>query len=116
MPDDTIEQPKETCGLMIIMEGEVSTTINLFAKKEEVISKIQNYIEAQINVQIQFDTGWAGDSLRIYWILLQLNTETVMFHSSVAFGQTTSNYIPLHQFKSILCSGSLEKSKSGANY
>ena len=61
MPDETIEQPKESCGLMLVMEGGVSTTVNLFATKEEVISKIQNYISAKIDGLIQFETANADE-------------------------------------------------------
>ena len=55
--DEMIEQPKETCGLMLVMEGGVSTTINLFTTKKEVISKIQNHISSQIDGLIEFETA-----------------------------------------------------------
>ena len=55
--DETIEQPQETCGLMIVMEGGVTTTVNLFTTKEEVISKIQNYISDELNGLIEFKTA-----------------------------------------------------------
>ena len=57
MPEDKLEQPVETCGLLITYEGGVAVKINLKATKEEVIQKIQNWLSADIKTLIQFETS-----------------------------------------------------------
>lgn len=57
MPDEKLEKPKETCGLMLVFKGGVSTQVNLSVKKGEVISKIQDFISAGIQGLVQFNTA-----------------------------------------------------------
>lgn len=46
-PDDTIEQPKETCGLMLTLEGGIGVKVNLKHTREEVIKKIQDHLTSK---------------------------------------------------------------------
>jgi len=57
MTDEKLERPEETCGLLITFEGGVGVKINLKAKKEEVVEKIQNWLSSDINTLIQFNTA-----------------------------------------------------------
>ena len=57
MPDETLEKPKESCGLMLTLEGGVGVKINLRVTKEEVIKKIQDRLSANINTLVQFNTA-----------------------------------------------------------
>ena len=57
MTDETIEQPKETCGLMLFLEGGIQTTINLFATRDEVVEKIQTYLDEKERGLIEFNTA-----------------------------------------------------------
>ena len=55
--DETIEQPKETCGLMLFLEGGIQTTINLFATRDEVVEKIQIYLRDGVDDLVEFKTA-----------------------------------------------------------
>ncbi len=57
MPNETIEQPKENCGLMLVLEGGVSTTINIAATRQEVVDKIQDGFFSDLHSLIQFKTA-----------------------------------------------------------
>lgn len=52
-----LEQPKETCGLMLVFKGGVSTQVNLAATKQEVIDIIQDNIIHNLDGLIQFKTS-----------------------------------------------------------
>ena len=54
--EEKLEQPTETCGLMLTYEGGVGVKVNLKATKEEVINAIQNWLSSDINTLIQFET------------------------------------------------------------
>ena len=56
MTDETIEQPKETCGLMVTYEGGVGVKVNLKATQKEVIDKIQNWLSSNVKTLIKFET------------------------------------------------------------
>lgn len=57
MPNEELEKPKETCGLILTFEGGVGVKINLKATKEEVIDAIQNRLSAKKDGLIQFQTS-----------------------------------------------------------
>lgn len=64
MTDEKLEQPKENCGLMLVLEGGVSTTINLAATRKEVLDKIRDgftsksrWLKRNRNTLIQFKTA-----------------------------------------------------------
>ena len=57
MPEEKLEQPEETCGLLITYEGGVGVKVNLRAKQEEVIDKIQNWLSSEVKTLIQFETS-----------------------------------------------------------
>ena len=55
--DETIEQPRESCGLMVTYEGGVGVKVNLKATREEVIEKIQNWLSSDVKTLIRFETS-----------------------------------------------------------
>ena len=44
MEERELEQPTETCGLMMTFEGGIAVKVNLRSTKQKVIEKIQNHL------------------------------------------------------------------------
>ncbi|KKL17062.1 hypothetical protein LCGC14_2489330 [marine sediment metagenome] len=55
--EEKLEQPTETCGLMLTFEGGIAVKINLKATKEEVVETIQRSLSAGCQDLIQFETA-----------------------------------------------------------
>ncbi len=55
---EKIEEPKEICGFMAAMEYGVAQKVNLYATREEVIEKIQDFrSNPDVNTMIEFRTA-----------------------------------------------------------
>ena len=57
MPDETIEQPKEACGLMVTLEGGIGITTNLKATRQRVIEKIQTHLSKGLANLVELETA-----------------------------------------------------------
>ena len=55
--EDKLEQPKETCGLMLTFKGGVGVKVNLKATKKEVIEKIQESLAVGRTDLVQLETA-----------------------------------------------------------
>ncbi len=55
--DEKLEQPVETCGLMLTFEGGVGVKVNLKATKQRVIEKIQDHLSKGRANLVQFETA-----------------------------------------------------------
>ena len=60
-PTRPLEQAKETCGVMLVMEGGVSTTANISETKERVIEAIQKHLENNDTGLLSFITANPDD-------------------------------------------------------
>lgn len=52
-----LETAQESCGLMLVLEGSVQTTINLRATKEEVMDAIQDHLSVGRTDLLKFRTA-----------------------------------------------------------
>ena len=57
MEERELEQPTETCGLMMTFEGGIAVKVNLRSTKQKVIEKIQNHLSKGLQNLIQFETA-----------------------------------------------------------
>ncbi len=57
MSDEKLEQPVETCGLMLTFEGGVAVKVNLKSTRQRVIEKIQDHLSKGRENLIQFETA-----------------------------------------------------------
>jgi len=55
-----LEKATESCGLMLVLEGSVQTTINLHATKEEVMNQIQEHLAIGRTDLLKFKTAEEG--------------------------------------------------------
>ncbi len=55
--DKKLEQPKETCGLMVTLEGGIGVTVNLKATRQRVIEKIQTHLSKGLVNLVEFETA-----------------------------------------------------------
>lgn len=60
MPD--LEKATESCGMMIVMEGSVSTKINLRATKEEVMDAIEEHLSHGRVDLLKFQTAQTDEN------------------------------------------------------
>jgi len=51
-----LEKATESCGMMVVLEGSVSTKINLRATKEEVMDAVQAHLLSGSNELLRFQT------------------------------------------------------------
>ena len=57
MPEDKLTQPKETCGLMVTLEGGIGVTVNLKTTRQRVIEKIQTHLSKGLVNLVEFETA-----------------------------------------------------------
>ncbi|KKM95799.1 hypothetical protein LCGC14_1184600 [marine sediment metagenome] len=54
---EKLEQPKETCGLMVTLEGGIGVTINLKTTRQRVIEKIQHHLSKGLTNLVELETA-----------------------------------------------------------
>jgi hypothetical protein len=54
--DEKLEQPTETCGLVLTFVGGIGVKVNLKSTKQRVIEKIQDHLSKGRQNLIQFET------------------------------------------------------------
>lgn len=55
--EDKLEQPEETCGLMVTLEGGIGITVNLKATRQRVIEKIQTHLAKGLANLVELETA-----------------------------------------------------------
>ena len=55
--DKKLEQPEETCGLMVTLEGGIAVKVNLKATRQRIIEKIQTHLSKGLANLVEFETA-----------------------------------------------------------
>jgi hypothetical protein len=102
--EEKLEQPTETCGLMVTFEGGVAVKVNLKATKQRVIEKIQDHLSKGRQNLVQFETANPDeeevcmiDPKRI--LLMLLKKEFIMQSGRIVSASMASPGVPPQKFE-----------------